>query len=479
MSSTKRKPKKNSNVIKLSRAARFNSTLIIFFIILVYVVASVIKSISKEPITTYKVSSSNINNNIKCTGIALRNENMVNTNKSGYLIYFVRDGDKIKKGAPICTVDETGNVITTIKAAGESDDGNALFTNADYASIRNTIDTYKSSYTDENFSNIYNFKSAIESKVMELSSQVMMEQINKGGAKVSSTLENITSNESGVVTYYLDGFEKKTPETLAEDDFNQTNYKKTSLKTGDILDSGSTAFKLVADENWHIVCQITNEQAEKLKEEDHVRFTINGSPNDISASFSISQKENSSFLTIPLKKYMVDYVDERFLSIEIILNKFEGLKVPNTALVEKETYKIPKGYIIQDEESNTKSVTVQRFDNTASDSDALEDMSSTMTTVNLIVYKSDDDYVYVDKDAFIDTDILFTPGNTKNTPVLSLERYKMTGVYIANEGIADFVEVEVVMSQDEFTILHDDGYLKEFDNVVLDSSQVEENQTLY
>ena len=99
MSSTKRKPKKNSNVIKLSRAARFNSTLIIFFIILVYVVASVIKSISKEPITTYKVSSSNINNNIKCTGIALRNENMVNTNKSGYLIYFVRDGDKIKKGA--------------------------------------------------------------------------------------------------------------------------------------------------------------------------------------------------------------------------------------------------------------------------------------------------------------------------------------------------------------------------------------------
>ena len=58
-----------------------------------------------------------------------------------------------------------------------------------------------------------------------------------------------------------------------------------------------------------------------------MRFTINGSPNDISASFSISQKENSSFLTIPLKKYMVDYVDERFLSIEIILNKFEGLKV--------------------------------------------------------------------------------------------------------------------------------------------------------
>ncbi|MBR6403232.1 MAG: hypothetical protein IKS48_07590 [Eubacterium sp.] len=477
MSSSKRKTRRNSNIIRISRAARFNSTLVIFFIILIYVVASVIKSISKEPITTYKVSSSNINNNIKCTGIALRNENMINTSKSGYLIYFVRDGDKIKKGASVCTVDETGNVITTIKEAGESEEGNALFTNADYASIRSTIDTYKSSYTDETFSNLYNFKSAIDSKVMELSSQVMMQKINSGGAKVSSTLENICANESGVITYYLDGFEKKTPETLSEDDFNQNNYKKSSLKSGDILDAGSTAFKIVSDENWHIVCQITNDQAEKLKEKDSIRFTINNSPNDISASYTIAQRENTSFLIIPLKKYMVDYIDERYLSIEIIIDEHKGLKVPNTAIVEKETYKIPKDFIIQDKDSSAKTVNVQRFAK-ASGSDA-ELSSSQMTAVKLIVYKSDDDYYYVDKDAFQDSDILFDPGNTRNTPIMALERFKMQGVYLANEGIAEFVEGEIIISQDEFTILNDDGYLKEFDNIVLDSSQVEENQTLY
>jgi hypothetical protein len=55
----------------------------------------------------------------------------------------------------------------------------------------------------------------------------------------------------------------------------------------------------------------------------------------------------------------------------------------------------------------------------------------------------------------------------------------MNGVYLANTGIADFTEVEVVKSQDEFTIINDDGYLKEFDNIVLDSSEVYENQTLY
>ena len=467
------KKQKNSNVIKLSRAARLNSAFIIFGIILVYVVASIIKSVSKEPITTYKVSSSNINNNITCEGIALRNENEVTTSKSGYLIYFVRDGDKIKKNAPICTVDETGNVINSIKAAGESDNGNELFTHADYISIRDSIDNYKSAYSDEKFFNIYNFKSEIESKVMDLSSQVMMQEIQKGGAAVSSTVQTIKATESGVVSYYTDGYEKKTPETLSVEDFNEANYKKVSLKTGDILDAGSTAYKMTADENWHIVCQITNEQAKTLQDEEKVKFTINNSPNEIRTKFTLVPKGDYTFLVIQLNKYMVDYVSERFLRTEIILNKFEGLKVPNTALLEKEVFKIPKGDIIDDKESGKKKIELLRFDDKASDSDAGQ------KTVELIVYKSDEDYYYVDKDAFVDTDILLLGKKKEQKPVLSLEREKMNGVYLANTGIADFTEVEVIKSQDEFTIINDDGYLKEFDNIVLDSNEVYENQTLY
>ena len=64
-------------------------------------------------------------------------------------------------------------------------------------------------------------------------------------------------------------------------------------------------------------------------------------------------------------------------------------------------------------------------------------------------------------------------------PVLSLERATLTGVYLANEGVADFTEIEIVKSQDEFAIVKNNGYLKEFDNIVLDVTDIEENQTLY
>ena len=504
--------KKNSNIIKLNRRARFNSTIIIFAIILIYVVASIIISVSKEPITTYKVGSSNINNNITCTGIALRNEIEISSSKSGYMIYFVHDGDKTKKNSAVCTVDETGNVITAIKEAGESDEGNELFTDADYAHIRSTIDTYKSSYSDVTFSNIYNFKSDIESKVMELSSEVMMQQINAGGASVSSTLQTIKATESGVITYYTDGYEKKTPETLSEDDFNQENYKKNSLKSGDILDSGSTVFKIVSDENWNIVCQITKEQAKALSEEERVRFTINNSPNEVTSTFSLIEKDKSTFLVLPLSKYMVDYIDERFLNVEIILNKFEGLKIPNSSLIDKEVYKIPKSYVPENEKSSTKTVRVIRYEDEkkhskdkakksldtatindatlldASPIDATETDTRVIKTpegdgknkkVELIVYKTDEQYYYVDKDAFYDTDQVYTNSGDNTIPVMSLERANLKGVYLANTGVANFIEVTIVKTQDEFTIVKNDENLKEFDNIVLDAEQVRDNQSLY
>ena len=467
------KRRKNSNVIRLSRAARLNSAFIIFGIILVYVVASVFKSFSKEPITTYKVTSSNINNNIVVKGIALRNENEVTCSKSGYLIYFVRDEDKVKKNSPVCTVDETGNIINAIKAAGENDEGNKLFTHADYTNIRNAIDNYKSSYSNEKFYGIYNFKNEIESKVMDLSSQVMMEQIQNGGAAIKSTLQSIKAGESGVVSYYTDGYEKKTPETLSVDDFNEANYKKVSLKTGDILDSGSTVYKLTADENWHIVCQLTKEQAESIQEESRIRYTINGGPNEVRSDFTLLPREDSTFLVMSLNKYMVDYISERFLNIEIILNKFDGLKVPNSAIMEKEVYKIPQNYVTSDDDVSSKFITVRRFDENATSGDAEE------KEIELKVYKSDEDYYYVSKDSFVDTDIVLYGKNKKETPVMSLEREKMNGVYLANAGIASFQEVEVIKAQDEFTIINEDGNLKEFDNIVLDSNAVYEGQTLY
>ena len=129
----------NKKVVKINkhmRTAKINAAIIVFAIIFVYVAASVIRAWIKVPITTYKVSSSNINNNISLTGIAIRNELQVTSSKSGYLIYFVREGEKVRKSSPVCTVDETKTIINALENTGEEGTGKSVLSTADYKAVR-------------------------------------------------------------------------------------------------------------------------------------------------------------------------------------------------------------------------------------------------------------------------------------------------------------------------------------------------------
>ena len=464
---------KKSNVVKMNkhmRTAKINAAIIIFLIIFLYVAASVIRAWAKTPITTYKVSSSNINNNISVTGIAVRNELQVTSSKSGYLIYFVREGDKVRKSSPVCTVDETKTIINAIEDTGEEGTSTATLSQSDYVAVRNAIDTYKNSYSDVNFSNVYNFKANIESKVLELSNQVMRKEVNAGGATLRSSLENINAPESGIIAYYVDGYENYTVDTITSAAFNKNEYKKTSLKTGDILDAGSTVFKVMADENWSIVCQLTKDQATTLSGQTYINFNINKHPNDFgTADFRIDQRDNSYFLVLNLNKYMIEFADERFLSIEIVMDKYEGLKIPNSSLVDREVYKVPESFVYRNED-NDRVVKVIATDENGNQ----ETVERTFT-----YYRHEDDFFYINTADFAETDMIVSASGSDTKPVLSLEREALKGVYLANEGVAEFTEVNVLKSQDEFTIIDDTGYLKEFDNIVLDVNDIEENQTLY
>ena len=106
----------------------------------------------------------------------------------------------------------------------------------------------------------------------------------------------------------------------------------------------------------------------------------------------------------------------------------------------------------------------------------------TMMTVEQIdpdIYITDDEAFYVDPLPFSDSDILIKTDSSDTLPVSTLEHTTIRGVYIANKGVADFSQITVVRTGDEFTIVGTRNRLREFDNIVMDASQVVENQVLY
>lgn len=71
---------------------------IVFLILAVYLFGCMVLYLLKPHVTTYEVNDGSMATDYSYTGIAIRSEQVVNTDKSGYITYYARDLEKT--GAP-------------------------------------------------------------------------------------------------------------------------------------------------------------------------------------------------------------------------------------------------------------------------------------------------------------------------------------------------------------------------------------------
>lgn len=458
--------KQPNRIIQLNKEIRANAATIVIAAVLLYVVISVVSSLSKESVTIYQVSKGDVSNDITLQGLAIRDEVIVNTQKSGYLCYYITDGEKVKKNSTVCTIDETGEIYNT---ENNSDSNyNALLSSNDYASIRSLISSYKLSYSDVTFYNAYSFETSANNKVFELTNEVLMQQAGSSGRGLSS----VSAPDSGLVTYYIDGYENyQISEKIKASDFDKAGYDKKAMKSGDYAEAGSTIVKIIPSEQWNIVAPISQDQLAELDGQSYVKFRINNSNFTITMPFTIIEGSDGSYINIAIDKYMSNYLSERFVTVELIQSDESGLKIPSSALVEKQVYRIPLSYLSAgSNQSNENRLNLQRTDDNG---------NKTIQQMQPKIYKTDEKYAYVDPGGFEDSDILVNITSNATIAASLLELYPLTGVYFANQGIAEFRRVTVIKTIDEFVLIESGEELKAYDNIVLDAQSVTENQLIY
>ena len=538
----------NNKVVKLNKSIKLNAATFVVAAILLYVIICIIRAAAKEPVSIYRVSKSNVNNNITLNGIAIRDEQLIQTNQAGYVCYYIRDGEKVMKGSTVCTVDETGNLINSVI---DKDEFETLLSDEDFQDIRELISLYKVSYSDETFYEAYNFENNVNNKVLELTNEVMMQQITDSGY---ANLSGVKSSFSGIVTYYIDGYEGYDISKVKASDFDKSKYSKQTLKTGEIVSAGSNIVKIIPSETWNIVAPISDAQISALADSENIRFKINNSSYIVYMPFSIINGADGKYINISLDKYLYNFIAERFLTVEIIKEEDEGLKVPVTSLVGKDVYKIPVNYLTgggnqgsdnrfnvqrKDENGNIVNTLVEatifKYDEEYcyvdpsyfEDSDILVPKNTlSMGSLELVAYdegnlyaipleylnagikegekttisvqsKKEDgsgwidkdveakvyhiigEFAYVDSGGFNTTDILVEGDASSSIAVSVLEIKKLDGVYLANRGTAEFTYVTIIKTVDEFASIENGEEINVYDNIILDSSKVVENQVIY
>ena len=453
-------------IIKFNKDVKINVATVIVAAVILYVLIWVFISSRKDPITIYKVNKSNVSNNIILEGIALRQEEILTSGKSGYICYCIRDGEKVKNYSPVCTIDETGQTYDVINDSTNFED---LLTKEDYSEIRSSISLYKTGYNDVEFYSAYNFETNINNKVLELTNEIVLQKLNENGS--TATMSTVNSPYSGLVTFYIDGFEKTTVQDINQDCFDTSDYKKNTLKTGDIVSADTPIIKVIPSENWNIVAPITSEQISAISSDDHIRFKINNSSYSAYMPYEIINGADGTYINIKMNKYMSSFASERYLSIEIEKQEDIGLKVPKSAILQKDVYQIPKNYLSAggNQSYNTR-FNLQVMKNNG---------EITIESVVPTIYKTDDEYCYVDPLSFDDTAVLFDINTNETLAVSLIPKVAIDGVYTTNRGTAEFKMVTIIKYVDDFALIDAQEDLKVYDNIVQNAEDVKENQIIY
>lgn len=464
-----KKRKKRKKVIKYRRPISINIGFVVFMAVFAYILIYMIMYFSRDRVSIYEVvyGKNADATNKTYQALLLRSENVSTADTAGYLNYYVRSGERASVGTTVYTIDESGKIQEFLKDNAEGME----LTESDYEVLRQYISSFTANYSDLRYSDTYNFKIDLSSKLLECAN---MNAINEKLAELSAEgTYNYSVNRAaaaGIVEYYTDGYEGKQISEITADDFNVESYTKKSVVSGDLVEAGNPVYKIISEEEWNVLIPLSQEEAQARQEDTRIKIKFTEDDTTVVGDFQVLNQNNCFIGVITLDKYMIKYASERYTEIQIVEDEVEGLKIPKTSVVSKEFFTVPKDFASRGGDSDETGFYKQVFD---------ENNQLTIKFIAPEIYYADEEYYYIDDEDFAkgdsivknDSAELFTIGQTS-----SLE-----GVYNVNNGYCVFRRIEKLSeSGDYFLVDVNTSYgLKVYDHIVIDGSMVDENDVVF
>lgn len=459
------KKKKKNNLINLNQRRRFsniNIGVIIFAVMFIYIVICVVLFFTKGHVNRYEVKKGSLSLSNVYTGLILRDEEIVSANSSGYINYFAHEGEHVACKDLIYSLDQTGH-MADIMHDTTSDD---LLSANDLKELRNDFIDFSHNYSDQKFNVTYDFSYDALGSVLKLTNYNMLNNLKSTDYKGS--VDFFYAPQSGVVVYNIDGYENKTPDMVTIDEIkDMDDSSKTQLNDNELIGDHDPVYKIIHSEKWSIVVLVETSRVAQLEEEGYVEVKFLKNQNISWAKVNVLQRgQEQSLIELQLNNSMISFAKDRLLDIEIILENENGLKIPNSAIVEKEFYLIPKEYAATDEKGNVEYFMRETVD---------ENGAVITEKLDIPIYSESETDYYVDTYSLRVGDNICKPDSMDKYPISKIGT--LIGVYNINKGFADFKEITILYSNDEYSIVKSNtNYgLLEYDYIVLDAESINED----
>lgn len=459
--------KKNTKIKKYRKPLNLNIGMLIFGVVFIYVIICVLMYFQKSHIVRYEVKEGSLAVGNIFRGIILRDETVINADTAGYVNLYACDGERVAKDNLVYVVDETGNLNEHLEDVNL---GENSLSDSKLAEFRNEIVNYQHGFNEKKFDNIYDFKFSLHNTVAKLANENMLKSISEiSSTNMAGLVNYCNAPVTGIVTYWVDGYENLTPDLVTAECFDDEKYEKTQILSNSLIASGDPVYKISTNENWSIIIPIDNERGIQMEEEGYVKVRfLKNQLESWGATKLLHNGDGNTYLQLSFTNSMITFISDRFLDIELIIHDETGLKIPNSSIVQKEFFLIPKDYITIGPEGS-EGVIRQCY---------LEDgtISSEFISTELYSYDEESEEYYLNTDILDNGDILYKTDSQDSFTVS--KRATLIGVYNMNKGYADFKQINILYQNEEYSIVKANTKygLNVYDYIVLDATAVSDNQ---
>lgn len=458
-----------SNIRKYHKPLNINIGMIIFGVMFIYIIICIIMYMQTEHLSGYEVKTGSLTVNNVYHGIALREEKLYQSIDAGYVYYFAPEGTHVACGDLVYAVDSSGKLAEIMNETSED----LSLTNDDYSSLKAKIVNYRSNFNEKEFFTVYDFKYDLQSEVAKLSNHAVTNAMNElnGVAGISRCY----ADQAGTVVFSSDGYEEMSPQDITLESFDEEKYTKNLYLANNRFGKSEPVYKLVTKEDWEIVIQVETDRVPALQEAEYVKVRFMEDQYETWGKVTVygsDEEAGVTFVGLTFTNSMIDYVTDRFLDIELILEEDTGLKIPNTAIAERNFFLIDEDYIIESGKDGKQGVMRQTF---------TEENEMTTEFVETPIYRFDEKTgtYYVDENVLHVGDVIYKE-DSQETYTVS-QQASLTGVYNINKGYADFKQIIILYDNDEYSIVESNTQygLRPYDYIALDASTVIADQFIY
>ncbi len=415
-------------------------------------------------------------------GIIVRNETVVKNTEPGSIVYTMQNNQKGARGEEVALItDSTNRKSDNVSVLSNSNktiydyEENYKLYQYEVDKRNQNIKSYIDAEEITNFRELYLIRDYTENELSSRNRYLIRGDSDAEDDKIQAK-ERLNLVNPGIVNYNIDGYEElATYENIPNITKEYTEMSQTTIpeKSKSVVANDEPIYKTIDSNTWYIVSYIENEKLEDMQVGEYHKLYLNNGYEYVDIWFlieSIERGEKESKVVFKTTKFVTDFAEFRNIQFKLNNDVYEGLKIPTSAITQKEVIAINLDFVYNDDGTYVLK--------------EVDESTTVKTPIEIWLRDSERNMVYLepDKNPSLKVGDIFRKEGEEGLFQIQ-EITILDGVLKINSGFAEFKPIileEEIPRDRSTTILNTkkNKYLKSHDKIVTFSNEIEENEKI-